>query len=236
MKNFILLLSCFFIFLNSCLKQRPLIKVGIDTNWPKLELYRQGKNINGFIDEFLLKLCQEEKVRIELVKVNSFQLFDGLKDALFDVALTELYPFDFNLAKYAFTGPVFLTGSVLITKKMRKLEDFQDKLIGVVIEEDTNFVMQKYPEAIYKEYSSAPQLLDKVQDEFLDGGVLENLEAVAYVENIYSNLKIQKPLTDFGIRFIALKEKREKLEIFSDFLRYKKEINALKAKWDIFYQ
>jgi hypothetical protein len=95
--------------------------------------------------------------------------------------------------------------------------------------------MQKYPEAIYKTYFSVPDLLDGVRALFLDGGVLENLEAIPYLKNLYRDLTIQEPLTDFGIRFVCLKEKEKVLKIFEDALEDEKDLSKLKAKWDLTY-
>ena len=234
MKKFFLLLC----FLTAACWQgpRPLIKIGVDSSWRDVELYKQERNVNAFLDEFLLDICKQKKVRIELIKVNSFQLLEGLKKGEYDAALSVLYPFDFNLDKYAFSPVVLLTGSVLVLRKGEELKDFTDKLIGVIHEEDTNLLIQHYPEAMYKEYFSAPDLLDAVKVSFLDGGILESLEAIPYVKNLYSSLTIARPLSDFGIRFVSLKNNKKVLKLFKKALKDKKDLDKLKTKWDLLYQ
>lgn len=229
-----LLIFICFLFL-ACSKERPLIKVAVDSSWRDVELYGQSKNVNGFLEDFLLEACKEEKIKIDYIKVNSFQLLDGLQAGKFDAVLSVLYPYDFNLAKYAFSPLVLLTGSVLVVRKEEELKNFSDRLLGVITEDDTNFLMQKHPEAIYKEYFSAPELLDALQEGFLDGGILESLEAKPYVHNLYPGLKVQKPLSNFGIRFISLKQKEKTLDVFKELLEDTQKMHRLKAKWGLVY-
>lgn len=217
----------------SCSKNGPVVKIGIDPSCSGIDLCKQQKNVAGFIEELLFEICQKENIKVQLVKVNSFELLPRLENREFDLALTYLYPFDFNLAKYAFSSLALLTGSVLVVRENEPLQELAGKFIGVVYEKDVDLLMQQYPAAVYKKYFSAPELLDHVQSGFLNGGVLANLEAVPFVKNIYAGLKIQKPLTDFGLRFVCLKKQKDKLEIFDDMLQEKEKTDRLKAKWGL---
>ncbi|MFA5249832.1 MAG: transporter substrate-binding domain-containing protein [Parachlamydiales bacterium] len=217
--------------------QGPLLRLGIDPSWQELEAGLLGRNLNAFLEEFLLQVCTEEKIRIELVKVSRSKLFPGLESGLYEAVLSTFYPYNFNLGRYAFSKPLLFTGSVLVLAQGSPpfhLDGLSGKLVGVMKELDTNFLIQQYPKVIYKEYSSAPELLDHLEDGFLDGAILENLQAIPFVKNLFSgHLTIVGPLSDMGIRLVCLKDQRAVLKIFKKHLKDKKSLNGLKAKWGL---
>lgn len=223
-----------------CSKNSKSYYIGIDPSFYPLGLGLLEKNVYGYTQEILLEMAEEMNVRFFLIRANWDNLFDGLDANTYRAVFSSKYPFSFEKDKYNFSKVYLETGPSLITRKDSRytsLKDFDDKLIGYISSDDSIFILEKYPDIIVKNYDSIPELLDNVQNGYLEGATIDYLIGLNYVNNIYScKLKINKPLTQEGLRLVSFKENEEIIKIFNEGLeklQKKGILNRLQRKWGL---
>lgn len=232
-------------FLSCCGKNTPkrgeVLRIAFDPKWQLIELLGEENRVSGFIEELFLEIAKKSEVNFELIKNGSETLFLNLEKGEVDGVISNRYPYIFYQEKYKFSSPFLLTGPVLIVNidsKYKSLSEMSDKLIGVEQNNMALFLFQKYPKVLVRTYDIPPNLLDEVTQRNIDGALLNNLLAFAYIRDLYSQqLKMTSPLTDEGLRVIALKNKKEIVVDFFENVVKKLEkdgtITKLKHKWRI---
>ncbi|MFQ5730194.1 MAG: substrate-binding periplasmic protein, partial [Waddliaceae bacterium] len=137
----------------------------------------------------------------------------GLDIGSYDAVLSSLTPNVINRQWYAFSDPFYLVGPVLIVpekSKAQSLEDMEGKIIGIESGALQVFNIPEPPNIVIIPYGTASQALENLDNNVIDGVILEALRAYIYIEGFYKGrLKIASlPLTDKGLRLITRNEPR----------------------------
>ncbi len=237
MRNIVYLLCLFLLGCSSSIKQ--VVRVGVDSSWHPWNFGLQIASVNGFIDDFLQLIAEKEGIQIEKITANSDFLFDGMKRGQYDVILSSMPAYSFNLAQYDFSENFLDLGLVLIAPIDSKMmpEQLDGVLLGVV--DGSMSILQKMPDVNLRQYASAARLLDAVKNKEVEGAFLDLITAADYVNDLYKGeLKIiSKPLTDRGLHFLAMKGMHEKvMKILNQgviSLKEKEKLKELQSKWNL---
>ena len=186
------------------------IQIGIDPNWYPLDFGPQVSYVNGFTEELLLDIAVSTHVDYVRHTSSPDNLMSGLQSGLYDAVLTSIPPHNFNLAKYDFSDNFFEIGPVLIVLKDSRFTEpnkMNGRAVGVIANDRTVLALEPYPDIVIRTYPSIPELLNSLVRGEIEGALLYRILASNYVRDLYSSqLKIVgKPLTEEGIRMIALK-------------------------------
>jgi len=221
-------------------RSRPL-QIGVDATWRPLDFGAQNPYVNGFVEELLLDFSAQAGLNLEKIPANSDSLFQGLKAGRYEAVLSSLSPYEFNKALYDFSYNFLDIGPVLVLPEgtSKDLEAMSGEHIGVLSGDPAVLLLQKFEGLIVRNYPSIPTLLDAVVSGELEGAVLDRVAAGVYVGDLYSGkLKLSGvPLTEAGLRLIALKDKHPFL--IAQFnkslalLKKKKRLQALQRKWQL---
>ena len=232
----------FLIFFSSCSSghSRKIFRVGVDASWTPLNFEQQQPYVNGYIEELLLEIAKYNGIVFEKIPASSDALLDGLYQHRYDAILSSMQPYEFNMAKYAFSENFLSLGQVLITSttaKIQKIDDLSHKLVGIIVGSKAALVLEKYP-IIIRTYPSIPSMLNDLASENIDGAVLERLPAAAYVRDLFSNkLKIVgPPLTEEGLHAVTKKNNDIFLSMFNksiEKMKKKHTLDALEKKWQL---
>ncbi|MES2272772.1 MAG: transporter substrate-binding domain-containing protein [Chlamydiota bacterium] len=241
---FLFVLSIFILHGCSCgsSHHRAAWRIGIDPAWYPIDFGRQQPFVNGFTEDLLLEMAQNNGIEFERISANWDTLFDGLKMKKYEGILSSLPPYDFNMAKYDFSHNFLELGPVLIIptgEEASDLSKMSGQLVGLVTGDPAVLILQKYPDIILRNYPSIPDLLNAVERGEIDGALLDRIPAVAYVRDLYAGkLKIgSAPLNEAGLHLISLKGKNEHLvNLFNrslDQMQKKKTLQSLLKKWHL---
>jgi len=236
-KIVVVLLLCFL----GCSDNETKFYIGYDPSWFPKNFEELQNNVNGYVQEVLLEVSGKKNVTFILVKENFDSLFQEVEKERVDAVLSFKTPYSFLKDKYNFSDPMLNIGHVLVVRKENdydSLNDMKKKLVGIIREEDSSLLLEKYEDIFIKIYDSIPTLLDDVANGFLDGAVIYRLKAANFVNNIYyKDLKITKELTDEAIRFVSLKENKSVIDNFNEGIKeLEKEGDLLKIKkkWNLY--
>ncbi len=200
-----IILLLFFCF--SCGSAKKTLKIGYDPTWYPKDFQKMQPNVNAYIDELLLQISAIMDVNFQKEEIGESSLFYALKQKNVDAVLSSKNPYIFDEKVYAFSDIILNTGPVLIIGENTpffSLDKFRGK-IGVIAGEDTQLILEKYPDILIQTYSQLPDLCNAIEEENIQGGLIYHIMAESYVQNnYYDRLKISKPLVDEGLRMIAL--------------------------------
>jgi polar amino acid transport system substrate-binding protein len=198
-------------FSANSLPKDKLFLIARDSTWYPLDL--RGKEISmvGFANEMVAAIAADQEFRTRLFEVGPNALFDGLDLKNYDAILSSLTPNVINRQWYVFSDPFYLVGPVLIVNeksKAKSLEDMEGKIIGIESGALQVFNILEPPNIVIIPYDTASQALENLDNNVIDGVILEALRAYVYTEGFYSGrLKVaSSPLTDRGLRLIARNE------------------------------
>lgn len=217
-------------------------KIAIDPTWGGVDFGANAPYVNGFVEELLLTLSQKTGLCLVKIETNRDDLYEGLRDGRYALALTPLPQLAYTVAKYDFSPSVLEMGVIAFAQKgtsYKKIDDFRGKIVGWV-EGDTSSwtLLQGHPEVSVRSYESLPLLLEAVARGEAQGGLYARLPTMDYLEDLYSeNLLIAAgPLTSEGLHFIALKGDEKWLPLFIKEIKKMKKgkkLQALQEKWMI---
>lgn len=186
-----------------------LYRIARDPTWYPLNLMGKEKNVLAFSNDLMLTIAKRQKVRLELVSVDSGDLFEGLDRKDYNAVLSSLTPNVLNSRQYTFSDPFFLVGPVLVVpsdSKIKSLSEMQNKIIGIRSDAPVALSITKYP-VYYKTYTSMSDAFKDLHMNRIDGMLLPLLQADTYINTFHhSEFKVVgTPLTDEGLRLIARK-------------------------------
>lgn len=243
MFRWVFALLVFFTFFQGCgssTYRRSSIQIGIDACWYPIDFGQQTPYINGFIEDLLLEIAQRSGVEFNRISANWDSLYDGLMQGQYEVVISSLPPYDFNLAQYDMSKNILDTGPVLIVPMQASyshLGGINGGQIGILAGDFPSLALLQSLNLIIRTYPSIPELLSAVASKTVEGALLNRIQAVAYVDDLFStNLKIiGKPLDATGLHFITLKGKsnwlmnelNQKLEA----IKKTKQFQSLLKKW-----
>jgi ABC-type amino acid transport substrate-binding protein len=222
--------------------EKSVLRIGVDPGWYPIDFGPQQSFVNGFIEDILLEMAQYNGISFQKVNGNWDNLLEGIGRGKYDAVLTTLPRYSFHLAKYDFSRDCLSLGPVLIVRmgsSQVSLKDMTGEMVGVVSGDPAGLILLAYPEVIMREYSSIPELLNAVAQGALQGALLNQVPAVTYVSDLYSEQLqvVSPPLNEEGIHLITAKGKHERLiEMFDNtltFLQKKKKLDPLFKKWNL---
>lgn len=238
----LLFASLFFLLSCSCgsAKNGKKFYVGIDPTFYPLGLGVLEKNTFGFTQELLLEMTEVMNIRFFVVKASWDNLLDGLKENKYQAIFSSMYPYNFSKEKFNFSKLFLNTGYALVTLKNSEyssLEKMDNKLVGYIRGEDSLLLLENYPKITIKTYDAIYALLDDVENDFLDGAIVDSIKGKSFTNNLYGNvLKISPPLNEEGLRMISLKENEEIIKVFNsalEKLEKKGIVEKLRHKWSL---
>lgn len=190
--------------------------IGRDETWYPLQLGTQGENLTAFSTAVVQEIAKSEQIPLQLLNISWGQLLDALNKGEVGGVLTSLKPDTVSTHEYVFSNPLISLGPVLIvpkTSEATKLEDMNDKIVGVYQFDQSVLLVQQYPAIVIKSYQNKPSALEELVEGKIDGVLMSILDAQALVPYIFPDqLKIvTPPLDDAGIRLITLKDRHSSL-------------------------
>lgn len=232
------------LFLSSCgcESKGKVVRIGIDPDWYPVSFGAQQSFVNGYTEELLLEAARYTGIDFEKYSANWDNLLEGLKKKKYDAVLSSLPPYNFNQAQFDFSENFLRLGPVLIVpigSSRNDLNKMSGELVGVLTGDPAVLVLNQHPDIILRNYASIPELLDSIANGEVEGGLLNQIPATAYVKDLYSNkLKIvDGPLTDAGLHLVSLKDKNHHLiQQFNKAIAQmekKKKLQSLQQKWHL---
>ena len=236
------LLFCLLCFLSCTGSSSKTFRIGIDPSWYPLQLMGQEKYVLGFSTELLQEIVKIEKIPAATLTANWNTLVWGLQEEHYEGMLSSLEPQLYNRDDYDFSEAYLLTGPVLVVpldSKAGSMNDLKGKEIAYSLGTSDDDILAKYPGIIVRTYESVPNVLADIVNGNVDGALIDNLIAKAYMQDVYAKqLKIATPpLTQQGLRLITLHGKAERLrEAFNAGLNKLKangKYEELLKKWSL---
>ena len=235
-----MMLLSFLLYGCSCNKNGRKYTVGIDPSFYPAGLGILEKNVYGFSKELLLEIAEELNISFFVYEANWDNLFYGLDNKKYTAVFSIKHPFSFYKEQYSFSDIFLNMGTALIVNKSSKyksIEDMKDRVVGYINEKDYIFIKEKYS-FTGKPYDTVSELLEDLSNNYLAGGLVDNLQGGSYVHNLYfETLEKASILSDEGLKLVSLKEENEIVNIFNEGLERLKKKNVLeklKKKWNLY--
>lgn len=195
-------------------KQYHIIR---SNNWSPLEFFGKEPNMGAFVDELIYEIAVKEKLKISLSaskELGPQGLFRLLDLGEFDAIVVTFSPNKFIKDKYLISDPIYNAGPVLIVlsnSKATSLKDLQGKAIGVKIGSSEVFGIGKEASLLIS-YDSMISALEDLEKNIISGVILDAELAQIYAKGFYKDkIKIATaPLTDLGLRMVAIKSEVNK--------------------------
>lgn len=227
---------------NSCVNEyKKTYRIGIDPQWYPNDFQNQKINVNAFVDDLLLHISKLEKVNFEKFDSNQMNLFLDLEKDKFDAVMSSKKQYNFNSDIYYFSKVFLNTAPVLIipfNSKYKSLEDVKNLKVGFIRGEDTELVLQKYPNIYMQAYDNLADLCNAVEENQISSGIAYHIVTEGYLNaNFYKKLKMTNPIYNEGLKIISLKKNgSELIDLFNRALtkmKKDKSLDDLKKKWSL---
>lgn len=225
-------------------KSNTTYLVARDSTWYPIDLRGKEKSMVGFTDELIEAVGKLQNFKVITFEVGPNALFDGLNIGNYDAVFSSLTPSVINRAQYEFSEPFYLLGPVLIVRKSSKIRSFDDltegKILGLASGTLQQYNIAEPKGVIIIPYDSSKTAMEKLDQNIIDGVLMDALSAYVLTGGFYSSsmIVITNPLTNKGLRLIASKTDRHKafIEQFNAGLKELKEnggFQKLLSKWDL---
>lgn len=227
---------------SSCGASKKTYKVAIDPSWFPLELYNKEPYVLAFAEELLNYVSEKHRVDIQTVALSWDNLLDALAKKQVQGIFTSMEPYIFNQEKYHFSNNFLHTGPVLVVRIRDQSSEhdlFQDKEIASFSDQDTQVLLEEYPQALVRSYDSSMRALLDLVDGNLDAVFMNYLEAHGFVNDIYHGLLkiVSSPFTSRGLKLVTLTYENQKLiSIFNEGLNTMQkngDYDKLLKKWKL---
>jgi len=223
--------------------ENKVYHIGRDSTWYPLDLRGKEKNMVGFANDMMQAIATNQGFRAYVFEVGPNALFDGLNIGNYDAVLSSLTPNSINRRRYGFSYLFYSLGPVLVVpvdSNARTLEDMAGKIIGVESGALQVFHIQEPPDVVIIPYRTAAQALEKLDNNEIDGVILDALRAHVFTDGFYAGrLKVpSSPLTDKGLRLVTRNIPKSLLLVsqFNEGLKAIKKsgvFSELVKKWDL---
>lgn len=208
-----------------------------------MNLRGKEKNMVGFSNDLIQAAANEQGMYANVFEVGRNALLDGLHTGDYDAILSSIPPNAINLKKYGFSDSFYLLGPVLIVREnsnAKSLKDMKGQIMGVERGALQVLAIPEPPGVILIPYITANAALEHLDDNAIDGVMLDALRAYVFTKGFYSGrLKVvTSPLTDLGLRVITRNEPESLLFLsrFDEGLKAVKKsglYDKLIEKWDL---
>lgn len=182
--------------------------VGRDSTWYPVDLRGKEKNMQGFANDLMQSIADDQGFRVQVFEVGRNALFDGLNTKKYDAVLSSLTPNVVNRKSYGFSDPFYLVGPVLVVpyeSSVKSLEGMKGKILGVTSGSKHIYNIQDAPNVVVIPYDSVKVVLEKLDENIIDGAIVDALRAHVATDGYYfDRLKVAtSPVSDRGIRLIT---------------------------------
>jgi len=222
--------------------------IGRDSSWYSLSLWGKEFNLVAFTNELMADLSNETGLRFQLADMHSSVLLSNLDNGSCDAIIYSMRPDVINEGEYLFSELIYELGPVLIVAQdstITSLKQMKGKTIAINMSSTTTFNAVREAGAniydfILVPYTNINKAVENVAEGQIDGIILPALHAYTLTNGFYAGrLKVvTRPLTDEGLRIIALKNPASKVLIddINKGLHTLKEngtYDSLIAKWNL---
>lgn len=214
-------LSLFFLFggcgLNRSSKSEYYI--GQDSRWRAFNLMGRERNFAAFTNDLLARISRQEKFGVRIIVTPTSELLSDLERGKLQGALILQEPSHLTENRFVFSDPYFLVGPVLILPVKAPIDGGWNekgrKIVGMLNNSHSLLNLEQDPTIQVKLYDDILKALSDLNERRIDGVILPAIPAYTYVTTFYKNeLKIATlPLTDEGVRLVALKNEEGELLI-----------------------
>ncbi|MFI0435500.1 MAG: substrate-binding periplasmic protein [Parachlamydiaceae bacterium] len=181
--------------------------VGQDPRWKDLRLNGKERHLTAFNNELLSLIGKAEDFQASLI--STLNVLSDLQKGKIQGGLTTSQP-NYSNEGLIFSDPYFLVGPVLIVSpgydKNPKKENGKN-IIGIPANSPVLGRLQEDPSTQIKFYDDILSALSDLKEGKIDGAIFPTIPAHIYTETFYKgefNIATV-PLTDQGIRLVALK-------------------------------
>lgn len=222
--------------------------IGRDNTWYPFHLKGKEKNLIAFTNDLRAAIAQESKLNWEWVESSPSTLVEGLNDENYDAIISTMQPNFINRERYLFSELFLELGLVLVVHQnssATSLKDMRGKTIGISMSSYPIFNAIRVGGAhAYNikllTYDNINEALDFLENGKLDGVITHTIPAYTWVRGFNKeNLKVATaPITDEGLRLVALQNKESEI-LIADFNRALKTLKEngvyaqLIAKWNL---
>lgn len=203
--------------LSCCAKasNKKVVHVGVDPSFFPLELLGNEPAVLGFTNELLQEISKVEGYHFERTNLAWDEMLEALAEKKVQAIVTSMYPYVFNLKKYAFSDLFLQTGPVLVVPIKSSIRGFgsvRSNEVAVLSEENEQILLKMAPDAIPRMTMNLAKTLDDVQNEVFPAAFVDKIPARGYVTDLYEGkLKIvTEPKGRMGLRFVANKGENER--------------------------
>ncbi|MBS0621696.1 MAG: amino acid ABC transporter substrate-binding protein [Verrucomicrobia bacterium] len=217
-------------------------RVAQDPSWRPLELLGRETEVSAFSEELLRQIGTEQGFLISMYTADQSAFFDLLRQGRVQGVLSPMPPLPFYQDWLAFSEVYLYVGPVLVVpidSSATKIEDMRGRVVGVESGTSSMLVVARLPDVSIRDFLILSEALGALLRGQIDGVVMPALPAYSYVSNLYRDeLKVATaPLTDEGLRLIALKGDPD--ELIRHFnaglaaLKKRGDYLALEQKWNV---
>lgn len=183
-------------------------KIARTTIYPSIDVAGKEANLQAFLDDLLLGIAKEEKIKYSLVTLNYYDLFSLLNDGTYDAILTTVAINRIVQDRYYVSDPIYVGGPVLVVLSDSDVTDsaqLQSLNIGINKNSPHIFqINQKYGIHLIP-YADTVAAIEQMKVGNIDAVVMEAPIAYAFTRGYYEGkIKVvSRPLTDEAIRLIT---------------------------------
>ena len=244
-KIFLLIIAILLIYLlipSQAFAGRTLI-VGVNANWPPMQMKDSNGNICGYEIDLLYAIAQDMGLEIKLVDVPRRNLFYDLSAGKYDAVMALVSIARDTKSKFVFSDPYFFAEQVLLVPKNKPFDHLEGKVVGV-------FKLSKEVESIrsnlgcniaYYTFEESEQAFKDLVKGYLDGVLCDSPLALNYLSKYPGKLTVKEYAPMLGkesanekYAITVNKCDRETLELFNKGLQSVKEKgieSKLREKW-----
>lgn len=229
------LITLIWIGLSTCSGPKMMLKkrytIGMDPSWHPLSLQSREKNMTAFIESLLKRISKNLNVRIDVQKTSASSLFHDFENGKYDGITSAMLPPSIHTgAQFVISEPLYRFGPILVVnakKPYASLDQMDGKIVGLVGDARYDIPIAKYSDVIFSGYSNPATAFAALDNQRVDGVIVNSLEAKNFVQGLYAGKFIiaDIPLTNEGILLILHKKQDSEnfIELFDQELKRLRE-------------
>lgn len=188
---FALLFSYWFWFSNDSPEfiHKNRYTIALDPSWHPLPIRRKTENMTIFSKLLLQKIAEEEHLHFQIIQNSSARLFPDLEMGKYEGVISALRPSHQTRNDFLVSDPIYNIGSLLLVQansSYTTLRDLGGKVIALAGDARSEVNLDEYPTVIFTSYRSPLQALADLDNNVIDGVILNSLEAQAYAKGLYA--------------------------------------------------
>ena len=177
------------------IRKNPIVKIGVDANWPPFEYVNEKGEYKGIASDYLEIISKYTGLKFEINASDWYSVISNIKDKKLDMlACVAKTPDRENYLNY--TSPFLTIDVVVIAKKDLKIQSFDEIQNYTIAVQKGNFVYEKiskkYPNAKFVFASSNKEAFDLVSYGKADI-FIGNMPVFSYFveKEMYTNIEVK---------------------------------------------